>query len=246
MRNYLNLLFSVLCLGNSHHSCGIIRDEQDGYIMDFTRTCENTYEAYGLMEDIKNGCVESTKYSGCEKILKSRKIVIFSNSLPNMKALSMDRWSFFHTKLGEVFLSCATSGSKAFKCSIVRDGNKCDPDLDPRVKPLTSNTDRDFINEYLELFNVLINWRVICDNRLAFPTIDETNRAVLRKLWKQRNAFAFEKYVSFNRCLENSIVSEDFLKCSPLYLDEIQRRKRLVLPENSFFTSEESSSSDEI
>jgi hypothetical protein len=44
------------------------------------------------MEDFKNGMIFSTKYESKAKVFKKPHLIVFSNFMPNMEALSKDRW----------------------------------------------------------------------------------------------------------------------------------------------------------
>ena len=171
------------------------------------------------MEDIKNASVETGKYSGCEKTLRSTTLVVFSNFLPNLSTLSLDRWKFFHTKLGEVFVSCKIGTSEfTYVCSLDRNENKCDSALDPSAKKGIKKTDKQLITEYLEVHTVDISFRILCDNSLAFPAINEEHKHHLRRYIKNLQFNSFSNYVSEHNLLANSIVEPDFLKKSPLIL----------------------------
>lgn len=51
---------------------------------------------YSAIEELKNGCFFSGKYEGGMCIFNCPKIVCFSNSLPDLKAMSRDRWQIYN------------------------------------------------------------------------------------------------------------------------------------------------------
>ena len=136
------------------------------------------------MEDIKNESVETGKYGGCEKTLRSTTLLVFANFLPNLNVLSLDRWKFFHTKLGEVFVSCKPASEATYVCSINRSENECDTLLDSSFTRGVNKTDQQMILEYLEAHTVDINFRMLCNNSLAFPAITTDHKFLLLRFIK--------------------------------------------------------------
>lgn len=64
---------------------------EDVVVFDLCRSSE--YMPYQMMESLKNGRITSTKYQSCLKITpRALKVIVFSNALPDMTKLSMDRW----------------------------------------------------------------------------------------------------------------------------------------------------------
>lgn len=63
-----------------------------GFIIDLPRTCENWKCTYETIENIKNGLITATKYSGKTEIFDNEKLLVFSNFWPDVSKLSMDRW----------------------------------------------------------------------------------------------------------------------------------------------------------
>lgn len=51
------------------------------------------YINYGAIEKIKDGCVVSGKYEGCQCIFKCPHVLIFANEEPDIRKLSSDRWN---------------------------------------------------------------------------------------------------------------------------------------------------------
>ena len=194
--------------------CGVINDEANGYLFDFTRTSDHIYETYGLIEDIKNGCVESGKYCGTEKILRSNIVVVFANFLPNMSTLSLDRWNFFHTRLGSICISCTNyNSSKEYKCSVAKE-NSCTV-TDGKLKTTVCRSDSEFITEFLECFDFEFNLRMLCDNRLAFPNISADQSSKIKKYIRKRKILTLKHFLQSNNCLKDSILPSDFIvKCS--------------------------------
>ncbi len=194
-----------------------MKDEATGYCFDFVRMDASILETYSFIENIKNKKVYSGKYSGTRKRLRSRKVVVFSNFLPNMRVLSIDRWKFFHTKLGEVFFTGEPIGNGLeFKNVLAREKNTCSIS-NPKAKCKILLTDEEFFQEYLTLFNAEMTFSILYENRLAFPSVGFAQRGTIKKLIKQRKIIELHKYVTENNCLQNSIVPSDFIKNSPQY-----------------------------
>ena len=154
------------------------------------------------MEDIKNQSVETGKFGGCEKILYSGTLLIFANFLPNLSVLSLDRWKFFHTKLGEVFVSCKPASEATYVCSINRSENECDTLLDSSFTRRVNKTDQQMILEYLEAHTVDINFRMLCNNSLAFPAITTDHKFLLLRFIKNLQFKSFSKYLSQHNLLQ--------------------------------------------
>jgi len=51
------------------------------------------YISYSAIEKIKDGCVSSGKYEGCQCIFPSPHVIVFANRPPDYEALSGDRWN---------------------------------------------------------------------------------------------------------------------------------------------------------
>jgi hypothetical protein len=65
----------------------------DGYIFDLSRG--GYQNIYDLLEGIKTQVIGSGKYDGTQVFLSSNKVVVFSNSLPEINELSEDRWNIY-------------------------------------------------------------------------------------------------------------------------------------------------------
>lgn len=63
-------------------------------ILDFTRSQEN-YISYQGIEEIKNGIFFNTKYESEMCVYNSPHVLIFANFMPDMDALSLDRWRIY-------------------------------------------------------------------------------------------------------------------------------------------------------
>ena len=194
-------------------------DEAQGFIFDFTRTCDNVYETYGLIEDIKNSCVDSFKYSGSGKELRSNTIVVFSNFLPNMCALSHDRWSFFHTRLGSVFFHCQpVKGDKEYAC-LLSEKNSCSV-KNPKLKFLAEKSDDDLIREYVD-HHLNVKKReplsFLYENVVSFPCITPEHRAHIKNFINEKNIAGLKNYVRKFDCFKGSILTNEMIKNFPLF-----------------------------
>lgn len=85
-----------------HYFCGgkasdiafqIIESKENPKIclFDFPKTAEGAV-SYNAIEMVKNGMVQSGKYKGGLKMFNSPHVIVFSNWLPNLDAMSADRW----------------------------------------------------------------------------------------------------------------------------------------------------------
>lgn len=70
-----------------------------GMIIDLPRSAENHTRMYSYIEEIKDGFVTATKYSGGTVVFDSPHLIVFANWLPNIEALSKDRWAVYDLRL---------------------------------------------------------------------------------------------------------------------------------------------------
>lgn len=63
-------------------------------LFDFERSIED-YISYSAIEKIKNGLWYSGKYEGSMVIINSPHILVFSNFMPKVDSLTLDRWHLF-------------------------------------------------------------------------------------------------------------------------------------------------------
>jgi len=71
---------------------------KSAYIFDLSRSkpqdwARDDYAA--AMEAIKNGCFINTKYECAQVLMKTPHIWVFTNQVPNISAMSRDRWRFW-------------------------------------------------------------------------------------------------------------------------------------------------------
>ena len=79
----------------------------DVFIFNIPRSFYVDDVPYTLLEDIKDGFGMSTKYNSKSLQFKKPNIVIlFSNTLPNKKKVSLDRWNIFKIENGNLLNSC--------------------------------------------------------------------------------------------------------------------------------------------
>lgn len=65
----------------------------DIIIIDIPRSVDLQYLSYTGIEEVKNGCFYSGKYEGGMCLFNPPHMIVFSNELPTLCKLSMDRWS---------------------------------------------------------------------------------------------------------------------------------------------------------
>lgn len=99
--------FSKYLLANEHairFTNGKCKDIAYAYnyekyiIFDFSRSTENHIN-YGIIEDLKNGMLFSSKYESTCKMFKPPKIIIMANFEPDKSKMSLDRWDIININL---------------------------------------------------------------------------------------------------------------------------------------------------
>ncbi|KZR96030.1 Uncharacterized protein APZ42_009864, partial [Daphnia magna] len=118
------------------------------------------------------------KYKGCEKVTLNNTVIVFANQLPNLDRLSLDRWVFFHTKLGPVGVNCIGHADDYYACTIDKE-NEISSIKTCHQNPLPKK-DSDAYQEYLDNYNVPRNLRLTAVNRLAFPNATSHSGMILR------------------------------------------------------------------
>jgi len=69
--------------------------QSNNVCFDFSRKQEDKIN-YAVMEDLKNGRINSTKYECCRKKTKNNiHVICFANFLPKFDAFSLDRWKIY-------------------------------------------------------------------------------------------------------------------------------------------------------
>ena len=106
-----NWQFILDCAPND--AANMLHQFKNGTCIDKLRSDVQDKLEYGLLEQLKNGLIQSGKYRGTSKQMLSNKVVVIANFFPNLIGLSIDRWSFFNTRLGEVKI-CCKDGDVAF------------------------------------------------------------------------------------------------------------------------------------
>lgn len=66
-------------------------------IINLPRTADGKV-SYGALEAIKDGLIQSGKYEGGYKIYKPPHVIVMANFLPQLDALSLDRWDIRHLR----------------------------------------------------------------------------------------------------------------------------------------------------
>lgn len=105
LANYLNILYKFQLFDgqiNCRDLAGILNVNAIGVCLDVCRAAESQLD-YNTIECLKNGCINSGKYSGKVLRFKPMKLVVFSNFFPDCTKLSQDRWDIL--PLGEGILS---------------------------------------------------------------------------------------------------------------------------------------------
>ncbi len=94
---YFHHQILTLTFGDAKDLLYVVSQQEglDAYMFDLSRTKggkSSMSDIYQSMESIKNGYFTSTKYETKTCCFNKPHVIIFSNHLPNMKALSADRW----------------------------------------------------------------------------------------------------------------------------------------------------------
>jgi len=71
-------------------------------VFDYVRDAKD-YVNYGVMEQIKNGCLYSTKYQSGMKRFNPPHIIVFANFMPDQTKMSKDRWVIIDLKSDDEF-----------------------------------------------------------------------------------------------------------------------------------------------
>lgn len=182
-----------------------------GFVIDITRADQKNYaQLFSFIEEIKDGDVHSSKYGGREVCLSSRILVVFSNFIPNLKGLSIDRWVFYHTKLGLVNIKCAPSrdtyvNTIAMEMSCTAPsvfGKQVDEDI----------PDEELIKQYLQCSPGGLE--ILLKNKIAFPEINKSHHRTLKTMITLGEDKKLRKYVKKHDLLAGSILenSPDFIK----------------------------------
>jgi len=101
--------YQILFPGSTHNLCSMLNPFAAGYVIDCSRNAfcssgiKKMNEFYDLMEQLKNRFLVSGKYQGSLKIPTSNLVLVLENQIPILERLSLDRWDFFHPRLGYVF-----------------------------------------------------------------------------------------------------------------------------------------------
>ena len=114
---------TIASTGQLRDIADVIRNwmEQGNYpeiiLIDLPRTFSDRESIYTIIESIKNGRLTCTKYKGATLKFYSLHVMIFSNWMPKLKNLSMDRWKIME------LLSKKSNDNNAYLIPINNDSN---------------------------------------------------------------------------------------------------------------------------
>lgn len=98
-----------------------INGNAEGYCVDLIRSNESNYsKTIQLIMGVKEGIIRPNKYTGRDVFLRSKKLIIFANFMPNLSLLPLDWWVMFHTRMGQVCLNCVPDYERGYSCTISR------------------------------------------------------------------------------------------------------------------------------
>lgn len=83
------------------------------FVVDLPRTSAERFN-YGALEAVKNGLIFSSKYESRSLVFDGPKVVILSNNLPKVHALSLDRWKILQ-RFGDNLINVTTHVIEAQK-----------------------------------------------------------------------------------------------------------------------------------
>lgn len=94
MRNYQDIMRATFQLLQN-------REELPILFIDLPRaqTKKNLQHMYAAIETIKNGIAYDDRYQLRQRLFKPPKVVVFTNEMPDMRLLSIDRWLFIYPEL---------------------------------------------------------------------------------------------------------------------------------------------------
>ena len=102
MAKYLVRNHDAIMVSGAKKDILLAYDNQRVCIFDLSRTAEGR-TSYSAMEDIKNGLYFVTKYTSTMVTRDfNAHVIVFANWLPDMEALSQDRWDIRYCKDGQV------------------------------------------------------------------------------------------------------------------------------------------------
>lgn len=100
---YMMFHHQVPCLtfGDSKDLLYVVKQFQNkpAYMFDLSKTKGGTSsmsDIYAALESVKNGYFVSCKYESSIVLMQTPHVIVFSNHLPVMSALSVDRWNIVH------------------------------------------------------------------------------------------------------------------------------------------------------
>ena len=102
MAKYLCGNHDAIMVGGTKKDILYAYDNQEIVLFDLSRTAEGRV-SYSAMEDIKNGLFFSSKYTSKMVVRNNNAhVIVFANWLPDLDALSRDRWDIRYAQNGEV------------------------------------------------------------------------------------------------------------------------------------------------
>lgn len=78
--------------------------EGDTYLFNLSRSYAEKEHIYEALENIKDGVITCTKYTGGVFYIPATKVYVFANFMPNLSALSNDRWEIYTLNHGSLWL----------------------------------------------------------------------------------------------------------------------------------------------
>nr|WAE42202.1 MAG: replication associated protein [Cressdnaviricota sp.] len=83
---------AFLCRSAKLADIAMAYNSQPLVVIDLTRSYENNYAMYNIIECFKDGYIFSSKYESRMKKFTPAKVIVFANFAPDRAALSEDRW----------------------------------------------------------------------------------------------------------------------------------------------------------
>ena len=125
--------------------------------------------------------------------------------------MSLDRFQFFHPRVGEFCVRCTASGNKYY--TTVSTEMVCEVDFSKQgLLHGDTKTDLEFFNEFLQLRVGRDYLRTLLRNKLAFPAIQSNQRGKIDSLIRHKNIDQLIHYVKENNLFKDSITTPEFLE----------------------------------
>lgn len=88
---------ACICRNGKSNDIAHMYDYEEIVLFDFTRNIKE-YINYAILEQMKDGVIMASKYESKMKYCPDVKICVFANFMPDIEAMSIDRWNIYKLK----------------------------------------------------------------------------------------------------------------------------------------------------